>query len=365
MRIGVLGGGQLGRMLALAGIPIGHTFTFLDPGDAAPMSPVAHQIRADYDDEAALDQLAAACDVVTWEFENVSAGPLLRLEAVGVPVRPGPRSLEHKQDRLDEKLFFRGLCIPTADFEAVESRAEFDAAVKLLGLPLVVKTRRQGYDGKGQAVMDRPDQIEEAWARLGGQPLLLERKIPFDRELSILAVRSLSGACRFWPLVENRHHSGILVLSLSPIADDTPQLESQADDYVRRILEAVEHVGVLALELFQVGDKLLANEMAPRVHNSGHWTIEGAVTSQFANHVRAITDQPLGSCETIGYSSMINLIGRLPDEDALLTVPGASLHLYGKSPAPRRKLGHVTLVSKSMDERLKSLAKLESLPPHQ
>lgn len=361
MRIGVLGGGQLGRMLALAGIPMGHTFTFLDPGDGAPMAPVAHQIQADYDDEAALDQLATACDVITWEFENVTAGPLLRLEADGVPVRPGPRSLEHKQDRLDEKLFLRSLGIPTADFEPATSRAEFDEVLKRLGLPLVVKTRRQGYDGKGQAVMERPDQVEEAWAQLGGQPLLLERKVPFDRELSILAVRDLSGTCRFWPLVENRHHSGILVRSVSPIANDTPQLESQADDYVRRILEAVEHVGVLALELFQVGDKLLANEMAPRVHNSGHWTIEGAATSQFANHVRAITNQPLGSCDTLGFSSMVNLIGTLPNEDALLAVPGASLHLYGKSPAPRRKLGHVTLVSRSVDERSKSLALLESL----
>ena len=359
MRIGVLGGGQLGRMLALAGIPMGHTFTFLDPGDAAPMAPVAHQIRANYDDEAALDQLASACDVVTWEFENVSAGPLLRLEADGVPVRPGPRSLEHKQDRLDEKLFFRSLGIPTTDFEPVASRAEFDAALNRLGLPLVVKTRRQGYDGKGQAVIDREDQIESAWAELGNQPLLLEKKVAFDRELSILAVRSRSGTCRFWPLVENRHQSGILVRSLSPIANDTPERESQADDYIRRILEAVEHVGVLALELFQLGDELLANEMAPRVHNSGHWTIEGAATSQFANHVRAITDRPLGSCEPLGFAAMINLIGTVPDEGALLAVPGASVHLYGKSPAPRRKLGHVTVVSKSIEDRGRILAILD------
>ncbi|MDZ4804534.1 MAG: 5-(carboxyamino)imidazole ribonucleotide synthase [Candidatus Eisenbacteria bacterium] len=361
MRIGVLGGGQLGRMLALAGLPLGHTFTFLDPGDAAPMAPVARQIRARYDDKAALDQLAAACDVVTWEFENVTAGPLLHLEADGVPVRPGPRSLEPKQDRLDEKLFFRRLGIPTTDFEPVDSRSEFDGALKRLGTPIVVKTRRQGYDGKGQAVIDRPDQIEDAWAGLGGQPLLLERKIPFDRELSILAVRSLSGECRFWPLVENRHESGMLVRSVAPMADDTPQLEAQADDYVRRILDSIGHVGVLALELFQVGDDLLANEMAPRVHNSGHWTIEGAVTSQFANHVRAITDRPLGSCEAVGLSVMINLIGTVPDEHALLTVPGASLHLYGKSEAPRRKLGHVTVVSRTIEERMKSLAVLDSL----
>ncbi|TPW14649.1 MAG: 5-(carboxyamino)imidazole ribonucleotide synthase [bacterium] len=180
-------------MLALAGLPMGDTFTFLDPGDGAPMAPVGRQIRADWDDLPALDELAASSDVVTWEFENVSSAPLSRLEADGVPVRPGPRSLEHKQDRVDEKLFFRGLGIPTADFEAVASRSDFDGALKRLGAGVVIKTRRQGYDGKGQAVVERADQAEEAWVRLGNQPLIVERKIPFDRELSILAVRGMSG----------------------------------------------------------------------------------------------------------------------------------------------------------------------------
>ncbi|HEX7877763.1 MAG TPA: 5-(carboxyamino)imidazole ribonucleotide synthase [Candidatus Eisenbacteria bacterium] len=358
MRIGVLGGGQLGRMLALAGVPMGHSFTFLDPGDAAPMAPVATQIRADYHDPAGLDRLARASDVVTWEFENVGAGPLSRLAEDGVPVRPGPGSLEFKQDRLDEKLFFRRLGIPTTEFRAAATRDEFDDALAALGLPVVVKTRRQGYDGKGQSVVEDRAGAEAAWQQLGGQPLLVECKVPFDRELSILAVRGADGACDFWPLVENVHAEGILRVSLAPIRGGTPELETRADRLIRSILESLEHVGVLALELFQVGDDLLANEMAPRVHNSGHWTIEGAVTSQFANHVRAISGARLGSCAPIGHAAMVNLVGRVPEPATLLALDGASLHLYGKTPAPGRKLGHVTVMGRTPRERDERLAAL-------
>jgi 5-(carboxyamino)imidazole ribonucleotide synthase len=361
MRIGVLGGGQLGRMLALAGVPMGHTFTFLDPGESPPMAPVARQVRADYHDPAGLDALAAACDVVTWEFENVGAGPLARLAEDGVAVKPGAASLTFKQDRLEEKEFFRRLGIPTADFRAAGTRGEFDAALAALGLPVVVKTRRQGYDGKGQSVIDDAADVEEAWRRLGGQPLLVERKVPFDRELSIVAVRDASGACAFWPLVENVHAAGILRVSLAPIAGSTPALESRADAKIRAILESLDHVGVLALELFQVGDRLLANEMAPRVHNSGHWTIEGAVTSQFANHVRAIAGAPLGSCAMTGHAAMVNLVGAVPPVERLLAIEGARLHLYGKSPAPGRKLGHVTVTADSAAGRDRALGAIEAV----
>jgi 5-(carboxyamino)imidazole ribonucleotide synthase len=360
-RIGILGGGQLGRMIALAAIPMGHRCTVLDPAEAPPTAAVARHLRAPYDDEAALRNLAAASDVVTWEFENVSATPLARLAEAGVPVLPGPRSLEHKVDRLDEKLFFRGLGIPTAEFAPATTRAEFDAALAQVGLPVVVKTRRYGYDGKGQAHIEIAADIDDAWARVGGAPLIVEKKIPFDRELSILGVRSADGDVRFWPLVENVHRGGILRRSTAPMERDSPELEALADDFIRRLLEATDHVGVLALELFQVGGALLANEMAPRVHNSGHWTIEGAVTSQFENHVRAITGAPLGDTAARGPCVLINLIGTLPDRAAVLAIPGAHWHDYGKSASPGRKLGHVTILAESREELAERVGRVEEL----
>jgi len=278
--------------------------------------------------------------------------------AESVTVRPGAASLAAARDRLREKTLFCDLEIPTPRFAPVDSRAELDRAVATIGLPAVLKTRTLGYDGKGQEVLRRLDDVSAAWASLGGVPLLLEAHVRFQREVSVIGVRDRRGHCRFYPLAENRHHDGILRLSRSRPGD---RLESQAQEFARRLLEHLGHVGALTLELFQEGDVLLANEMAPRVHNSGHWTIEGAVTSQFENHLRALLDWPLGDTAAVGYSAMINLIGEIPGPSGVVAVPGAHLHLYGKEPRAGRKLGHVTASASTaarLEDRLQRLLRV-------
>lgn len=340
--IGVLGGGQLGRMLALAGYPLGLRFRFLDPAPDASAGQVAEQIIGDYDDPQVLARFAERTTVVTYEFENVPVVSA-QLLAQHTTVYPLFQALEVAQDRLVEKTFFRNLGIATPKFLPVDTRDDLDHAVSQLGLPSVLKTRRLGYDGKGQRVLHSQADLDQAWAALGGTALILEELVHFDRELSILAVRGQDGAIVFYPLVENHHRDGILRLSLAPAPNLTADLQARAEHYASHILMALNYVGVLAIELFQAGGALLANEMAPRVHNSGHWTIEGAETSQFANHLRAILGLPLGSTAPRGCSAMLNLIGSLPDPPVLLTIPDAHLHLYGKAPRTGRKLGHVTL----------------------
>ena len=342
MRIGVLGGGQLGRMLALAGIRLGHEFVFLEPGGEA-VRGLGTLVTGSATDPAALDRLTTQVDVVTYEFENVPESAA-RAVATRVPVFPPPEALGVAQDRVIEKTFFRDLGIPTARFLAVDTRAGFDRAVETMGLPAVLKTRRLGYDGKGQQRLAVPADLGPAWGALGGMPLVLEAFVPFTRELSIIAVRGRAGSLAFYPLVENHHRDGILRLSLAPAPGVTPALQRTAEEYATRVLERLEYVGVLAIELFEVDGELVANEMAPRVHNSGHWTIDGAVTSQFENHVRAVAGQPLGATTTWGAVAMVNLIGTIPEPSGLLAVPEARVHLYGKAPRPGRKVGHVTLV---------------------
>jgi 5-(carboxyamino)imidazole ribonucleotide synthase len=314
--VGVIGGGQLGRMLALAGIPLGLSFRFLDPAADAPAGEVGELLVGAYDDAELLDRLADRAAAVTYEFENVPVEAARRIGAI-----PAAAALEASQDRLVEKQLFRRLGIPTV---------RIDDEVK--AFPALLKTRTLGYDGKGQRLV-------ETWP--GTVPgHVLEERVAFDRELSLLAVRGLDGDTRFYPLVENVHEGGILRTSRAPAAD-APQTE--AEEYGARLLDELAYVGVLALELFQVGDELLANEFAPRVHNTGHWTIEGARTSQFENHLRAILGLPLGSTESKP-SLLVNLIGSVPRSEDVLAIPGAHLHLYGKEPRPGRKLGHVTLV---------------------
>jgi 5-(carboxyamino)imidazole ribonucleotide synthase len=341
VNIGVLGGGQLGRMLALAGYPLGHGFVFLDPAPEALLGIGTHVV-APPDDARALAELASRVDLVTYEFENVPVAAARTL-AARLPVYPSPEALEVSQDRFLEKTLFTRLGIPTAPFVAVDSREALDRAVTEIGLPSVLKTRRLGYDGKGQAVLRQPGDADGAWASLGGAPCILEGFVRFARELSVLAVRGRDCVTLCYPLVENRHQGGILRRSLAPAPGTPPVLSADAERLVRVLLEHLGYVGVLALELFEVEGRLLANEMAPRVHNSGHWTIEGAETSQFENHVRAVTGAPLGSTAPIGCAAMLNLIGRWPDPSAILAVPGAHLHLYGKAPRPGRKTGHVTV----------------------
>lgn len=341
MRVGIIGAGQLGRMLGLAAHPLGIEPRFLDPSEDPPARIAGEVIRAAYDDPDALARLAEGAEVVTFEFENVPAAAARLLSSI-VPVRPGDRSLQVAQDRLAEKRCFDRLGIPVAPYAPVATSEELASALDEIGTPSVLKTRRLGYDGKGQLLLHERSRAAAAWKELGERPCVLEGFVEFQRELSMIAVRGNDGATSFYPLTQNEHRDGILRVSVAPAAAD-PEMERLARDYAARLLEALDYVGVLALELFDRGGELLANEMAPRVHNSGHWTIEGAATSQFENHLRAITGLPLGSTQTTGASAMFNLIGSVPDPAAVLALPDAHLHLYGKSARPGRKLGHVTL----------------------
>jgi 5-(carboxyamino)imidazole ribonucleotide synthase len=350
-RIGVLGGGQLGRMLALAGYPLGLHFRFLDPAPEAPAEQVAERVRGAYDDVEALRAFARGLSVATYEFENVPVAALEEL-ARSVPVAPHARALAVGQDRLREKECFQSVGLDVPPFAGVDSREDLDRALARIGFPAVLKTRRLGYDGKGQAVLRSPADVATAWQQLGGQPLLLERFVDFEAELSILAVRSPHGEMRFYPLVENEHRGGILRRSQVPAPHADARLQQQAETYARAIGERLDYAGVFAIEFFLAGGVLLGNEMAPRVHNSGHWTIEGAVCSQFENHLRAILGWPLGSTDLVAPSILYNLIGNAPPSESLLEIPGLHLHLYGKSPRPARKIGHVTLVE-SDPERLR------------
>ena len=349
MTIGILGGGQLGYMLALAGYPLDFHFRFLDPSPEAPVGRIAPRVTADYTDYEALDKFAHGLALVTYEFENVPVEAARHL-AGHVPVYPPPQALEAAQDRLNEKTLFERLGIPLTEFASVNSAAELDSAVRKLGLPGVLKTRRLGYDGKGQWVLRSENDIAELKRDFPSTPLILEKFVRFTRELSILAVRGRSGETAFYPLVENRHRGGILRLSLAPAPQLSRPLQQEAENAARRILEALDYVGVLAVELFECDGHLLANEIAPRVHNSGHWSIEGAVTSQFENHLRGVAGLPLGKTQMLGHSAMLNLIGEVPEPGELLAVPDTHLHLYGKALRAGRKVGHVTVRAESAEQ---------------
>lgn len=343
MKIGILGGGQLARMLSLAGYPLGCEVTFLSPESKSSAAPLGRQIRADYDDEGALTRLATWADVVTYEFENIPAfAP--RLLTQSAAVRPGVEALALAQDRLLEKQLFASLEIPTVAYRRIDTETELQQAAQVLDCPAILKTRSQGYDGKGQVVLRRKEELAPAWRRLGGQPAILEKVVAFERELSIIAVRGLHGDIVFYPVSENIHRDGILRLATCRPSDP---MQAQAEAYARKLLTRLDYVGVLTLELFQVGGRLLANEFAPRVHNSGHWTIEGAATSQFENHLRAITGLPLGATTPNGVAATINFVGALPPGAEILRHPETHLHVYGKDPRPGRKIGHATVRAES------------------
>lgn len=355
--VGIVGGGQLARMLALAGYPLGIRFKVLDPKSDACAGLLCEHICAPYDDLEALSRLAEGCDVVTYEFENVSAEALDHL-AARVQVYPPISALKISRDRLTEKDHFRRLDIPTPLYLEISSYEDLLRAPKELGWPFLVKTRRFGYDGKGQFLIHRRDEIDEAWRQLEGQPIIAESFVPFDREVSIIAVRSTRGEVAFYPLTENRHLKGILRQS-TPRPNDP--LTPTARSYAERLLESFDYVGVLALELFEVKGRLIANEMAPRVHNSGHWTIDGAETSQFENHLRVILGYPLGLPDCKQPTVMINLIGSLPSPCDVLAIPGAHLHDYDKAPRPGRKVGHINLTAptaEALEARLQQLLHL-------
>jgi 5-(carboxyamino)imidazole ribonucleotide synthase len=360
--VAVLGGGQLGRMLALAGIPLGLRFRFLDPSPDATAGALGPLVVGALGDEDALAHVTEGATVVTYEWEGVPAAAARLVGATGPPVLPPPVALDVAQDRLREKELCRRLGIGTPEFAPVDDRTDLDRAVKELGLPSVLKTRRGGYDGKGQVVLRDPSDVDRAWAELGGVPVIVEAHVPFDRELSMLAVRGRDGASAYWPLVENHHAGGILRRSVAPAPSVSQALQEAGERLAGKLLDALQYVGVLAVELFDVGGQLLVNELAPRVHNSGHWTIEGAVTSEFENHLRAIMDWPLGSTAAVGVSAMVNCVGTLPDPRAVLAVPGAHFHDYAKAPRPGRKVGHITVTAGDVAELDARTTQLVGLP---
>jgi 5-(carboxyamino)imidazole ribonucleotide synthase len=346
LTIGVVGAGQLGAMLALAGYPLGLDFLFVDRGSATPAGRIAPVLTGDFTDQGLLRSLAERSDVISFDWENIDVDAL---RAATRPTRtriaPPLTALAAAQDRLREKRTFERLGIPTTRHAAVDSRAALVRAVARIGLPGVLKTRRFGYDGKGQCVLRHADEIDAAWQQLGSAPLLYEEFVPFDYEVSMIGVRGRDGAIALYGLNRNYHADGVLRVTLAPWS--APRLERAAANCLRRVLESFRYVGVLAIEFFVRRGRLIANEMAPRVHNSGHWTIEGAVTSQFENHVRAIAGLPLGDTRALGFAAMVNLIGQMPDRAQLLAEPGLHLHDYGKEPRHGRKLGHFTLVESS------------------
>lgn len=361
--VGILGGGQLARMLALAGAPLGLRFCVLDSAADACAGQFAPMVVGDYTDPDALGKFAAQIDIATFDFENVPADAAKWL-SLHVSVFPNPQALAVAQDRIVEKSMFRELGIAVPDFADITSREDLAQAVQRMGVPCILKTRRLGYDGKGQYRIKAASGdagIDAAWQALGAQAdntgLILEAFVPFERELSVVAVRGRDGAFLTWPLTQNWHVDGVLSASLAPAQVDDA-LAQQATDYARRIAEHLDYVGVFALELFCCDGQLLANEMAPRVHNSGHWTIEGAETSQFQNHLRAVLGVPLGSTAMRGHACMLNWIGHMPEAEHVLREAGGHWHDYGKSAREGRKVGHATVRADSPQALSESLQRI-------
>ncbi len=340
-------------MLALSGYPIGVRCLFLDRSADTPGAQVAPSLIGDLEDAALLAELASRSDVVTFDWENISGSALQPLEKI-TQVRPPRAALELSQDRLAEKALFTRLKIPVAAHGAIDSREELIRATQKIGLPGVLKTRRLGYDGKGQYVLHAPVDVDRAWAAIGGASLIYEKFQDFSREVSLVGVRSAGGQTLFYPLSCNTHAGGILRYSTAPFT--SARLERSARLYLKRVMKALDYIGVLTIEFFVVRGSLIANEMAPRVHNSGHWTIEGCVTSQFENHLRAVCDMPLGSTRALGHTAMINFLGLMPNRERLLAIDGLAYHDYGKTPRPGRKLGHCTILKRLPKERDTALA---------
>ena len=360
-RVGILGAGQLGQMLALAGIPLGMRFTFFSPTPSASAEAVGNVVIGEYDDLDALRAFAQDVDVVTYEFENVSSDAVAEIEKIR-RVWPPRVALVTSQDRGAEKQQLGQLGIPIAPYRLVDSLADLEAAIRDIGAPGILKTRRFGYDGKGQVRIKTRLDAEPAWNALGAAALIYEGFVDFERELSVIAVRSATGTILCYPVAENHHRDGILRISYAPADHLSDAKRHQAEGYARALLGAFGYVGVFAIEMFDTAAGLVVNEMAPRVHNSGHWTIEGAETSQFENHVRAVCGLPLGDCSPVGHSAMFNLIGVHPDLASVLAVPDVHVHLYGKSERVGRKLGHVTIRSRTLKDCQRHAESLRAIP---
>jgi 5-(carboxyamino)imidazole ribonucleotide synthase len=355
-RVGVIGSGQLGRMMALAGIPLDVEFVFFDEALTSPSSMLGQTIQPS--SENALQVFLNSVDVVTYESENTDADLVANITKVK-PVHPGENSLRKSQHRLTEKNNFRELGIQTADFLRVTSKQELITATEKLGLPIVLKTTTMGYDGKGQAVVKVVEDIDSAWEALKDNELIAEAFVTFSRELSVIAVRDTQGNTKVYPLAENDHTDGILRVSRVPAANLSNDKQQQATDYITTLLDSLNHVGVLTLELFDTENGLIANEMAPRVHNSGHWTIEGTPSSQFENHVRAICGMPLGCTDSRpNHAAMINIIGKHGDREKVLSMPNGFLHTYSKTERLNRKIGHINLMANTREELEASIKEL-------
>ena len=358
MVIGILGGGQLARMLALAGYPLGLRFIVLDPSPDCCSSDVAEHLCGEYDDIVLLEQLAQYADIITYEFENIPTVAVEYLQQNNAIVFPPLNALAIAQDRLNEKTMFNDLGIKTAPFAAVDNLEQLRQAMATVGWPAVLKTRTQGYDGKGQAILRTPNDLADGWESIGRVPAIVEGFVKFDREISVIAARAKSGQTACYPVAENTHKDGILRLSIAQTDDP---IQTLAERYITQLLNKLNYVGVLALELFQQGDELLVNECAPRVHNSGHWTSDGADVSQFENHLRAILDLPLGSTDIKNHAAMVNILGKYPNIRAVLENKDAHLHLYDKEERAGRKIGHINICSKHRDDFHETIRKVQTL----
>lgn len=346
MRIGVLGAGQLGRMLALSGYPLANQFVFYDLSGSPSVG--LGEVIVDRNNEY-LDDFLSRVDRVTYEFEHLPVDVAERI-AGEKPVHPSPRSLRICQNREAEKTLFGDLGIPTPQWRIAESPEALQQAAEELGCPVVAKSNTEGYDGKGQAVLKSPEDAKAAWSSIGHPKLIVEKFVDFSREISVIAARGEDGELAVYPMAENVHSEGILRYSIAPAPGLSADIREDAERYIKLLLNELGHVGILALELFETADGLVANEMAPRVHNSGHWTMEGAETSQFENHIRAVTGMPLGDVTPRGVSCMINIIGSNGSSADILKLPYAHLHLYDKQERPGRKLGHINIVADSYEE---------------
>ena len=361
MKIGVLGAGQLGRMLALSAYPLGHQMRFLALSEEDPSSLLGKTFIHNNNPEM-VSNFADSSDIVTYESENTDI-TIVNEISKNTKVFPSDNSLYISQHRGREKALLDALKIPCAPYQIVNSLDDLKSAIKNIGIPSILKTATDGYDGKGQFLIKSETQIHEAWEKMAGADSILEGFVNFKRELSLIAVRGIDGSLEYYPLVENSHHEGILRLTIAPAQNISASLQKKAEEYMSSILQEIKHVGVLTIELFE-SDDLLVNEIAPRVHNSGHWTIEGAQTSQFENHIRAITESPLGQTTiTSKFSAMINIIGVHGPIQKVLKTKNAHLHLYNKEERTGRKLGHITLTSNSTDELNKTIGSLKEYLP--
>ena len=362
MKIGVLGAGQLGRMLALSAYPLGHQMRFLALSEEDPSSLLGKTFIHNNNPEM-VSNFADSSDIVTYESENTDV-TIVNEISKNTKVYPSDKSLYISQHRGREKALLDTLKIPCAPYQMVNSLDDLKSAIKNIGIPSILKTATDGYDGKGQFLIKSESQIDEAWEKMSGVDAILEGFINFKRELSLIAVRGIDGSLEYYPLVENSHHEGILRLTIAPAQNISVSLQNKAEEYMSSLLKEIKHIGVLTIELFESDDGLLVNEIAPRVHNSGHWTIEGAQTSQFENHIRAITESPLGQTTmTSKFSAMINIIGVHGPIQKVLKTKNAHLHLYNKAERTGRKLGHITLTSNSIDELNKTIDSLKEYLP--